>query len=205
MKVLFAVTIVVSAALISCSQPTEITARQVAAMSRPSEAIPTQLTFQMKVNEGRFSSKSLPTTPIIVGKSFTVSDQREFIYPAAYKPASSSSEQELVTPATPLAFQTIETGIKADLTSERVGSLVVVKGTITVTEFQGFSRMGGELGLPIIDSKGRMITENRIEMPKLATFATPIFSGLKVGGESTFEISHPEKGTSVTFAISPTH
>ena len=203
MKTSFLMIPVVGAMLASCSQTTGVTAHQVAAMNHPADKIPSRLTFQMSVKEARAGAKKLPATQIIVGKKFQVSDQREFIYPAAYEPASATADLTSVVPATPKDFQAIHTGIEADLTSERVGALLVFKGTIRVTDVQGFARMGGQLGQPIIDADGRLITENRIEMPKLATFSTPVYAALQPDGSCTFEISHPKKGTSVTFSIAP--
>lgn len=189
--------------LASCSPTATVTTCQVASMNRPADHIPSQLRFQMSVREAKTGMKSLPAKQITVGKNFRIVDQREFTYPADYEPASVAQDLDSVTPATPKEFRTIRTGIEADLTSERVGSLVVFKGTIKVTDFQGFSRMGGQAGQPIIDSEGRMITENRIEMPKLATYSTPVYTAIQPDGSCTFEISHPKKGTSVRFSLAP--
>lgn len=172
-------------------------------MNRATDAMPSRLMFQMSVKEAKVSAKRLPAKQIIVGRNFRVSEQREFIYPAAYEPVSITTDSSSVVPATPKDFRTIHTGLEADLTSERVGALLVFKGTIKVTDFQGFSRMGGQWGQPVIDAKGRLITENRVEMPKFATFTTPVYAALQPDGSCTFEISHPKKGTSVTFSIAP--
>lgn len=203
MKTPFAIIPVLSAILASCSHPTGITAQQVAAMNRPTENIPSQFVFQMSLKEGTTGIKNLPAKKVALGKSFKISQQHEFIYPSAYEPASTGRDLNSVVPATPKDFTSINTGIEADLTSQRVGALLVFKGTIKVTDFQGFSAMGGQLGQPIVDSDGRLITENRIEMPKLATYLTPVYAALQPDGSCAFEISHPKKGTSVTFTINP--
>lgn len=203
MKTSFLIIPVAGAVLASCSPTTGVTARQVAAMNRPAENLPSKLTFRMSVKEGWAGAKDLPARQVVVGRDFRISEQRDFIYPSAYEPASATADLKTVVPATPKEFQKIHTGIEADLTSERAGGLLLVKGTIKVTDFQGFSRMGGQLGQPILDSKGRLITENRVEMPKFATYSTPVYTAIQPDGSCTFEISHPKKGTTVTFSIAP--
>ena len=191
------------AVLASCTAPTGVTVRQVAAMSQPAENMPSRVTFQISVKEGRAAVRKLPAEQIAVGGSFRITDQKDFVYPSAYEPASANAGLTAVVPATPKAFQTIQTGLEADLQSERSGGLIIIKGTIKVTDFQGFSRMGGQLGQPILDAKGRLITENRIEMPKLATYTTPVYAAVQPDGSCTFGISHPKKGTTVTLSLAP--
>ena len=89
------------------------------------------------------------------------------------------------------------------LTEKRVAQIVELVKSMPgkVTEFLGFSETGGRQGQPIIDSKGRLITENVIMMPKFATFTTPVYAAIQPDGSCTFEISHPKRGTSVTLSI----
>lgn len=189
------------AVLASCAAPSGITTRQVAAMNRPAEDMPSKVTVRMSVKEGRRSAKELPAQRISVGGGFRITDQKGFVYPSAYEPASANADLAAVVPATPKEFQSIRNGLEADLQSERSGGLIIIKGVIKVTDFQGFSRMGGQLGQPILDARGKLITENRIEMPKLATYTTPVYAAVQPDGSCTFEISHPKKGTTVTLSI----
>lgn len=191
------------AVLASCSAPSGITTRQVAAMNRPAGDMPSRVTIQMSVKEGKAAAKPLPAKQVTVGSDFRITAQREFVYPSSYEPASAHADLTTVVPATPKEFQSIPTGIEADLETERSGGLIVIKGMIKVTEFQGFSRMGGLLGQPILNAKGQVITENRIEMPKLATYTTPVYAAVQPDGTCAFEISHPKKGTVVTLSLAP--
>jgi hypothetical protein len=61
--------------------------------------------------------------------------------------------------------------------------------------------MGGELGKAIFDDQGRVQTENRVEMPKFATFTTPVQVAMKPRVSTTFEIAHPTDGTVVTATV----
>jgi hypothetical protein len=195
-----------AAALFSSCAPTTtgITVNQVAAMNRPGVTLPSRLTLRMTVKEPWSKAKELPARRITVGRKTHITEGREFIYPSSYEPASASADMTSVVPANPKEFQKTDVGMEADLTSERSGGLLLIKGTIKVTEFQGFSETGGRLGQPIIDSKGRLITENVIMMPKFATFTTPVYAAIPPDGSCTFEISHPKRGTSVTLSIADT-
>lgn len=159
----------------------------------------------MTTHEPMRSPTEYPSQKLSIGKAFQVRAQRDFVYPSAYEPGKVTTGLPNVTPATPTEFKTVKTGLVADLTTKRVGSLILIEGSVTVTEFQGFSRMGGALGQPILDSKDRLITENRIEMPKLATYTTPIYVAIAPGASSTFDLSSPKKGAKLTFALSQTN
>lgn len=165
--------------------------------------VPSLMTFHVKADtpEGNFTE--LPSKRVKLGSGFQTSLGRAFVYPSEYEAASPTLDRKTVNPATPVDFKTVQTGVKADLTTERSGGLVIVKGNIEVTDFQGFSRIGGEIGQPILDGKGRLITENRIEMPKLATYTTPVYLAMKPGQDYSFQISHPKKGAKATLSLAP--
>jgi hypothetical protein len=130
------------------------------------------------------------------GKELKLSQGREFIYPTEYQTVKKMAPNTgyAVTPVTPDHFEKVNIGLEAKLTSERKGGLVILKGTIVVTEFQGFAKMGGELGQPILDDEGRVVTENEVEMPKLATYTTPVYVAVQPGKPCKFEISSAVKG-----------
>jgi hypothetical protein len=176
-----------------------MTMREYSEISGPSKAepFPESITLALK-DDGRLS-KALPSVKIKPGKSFTVVDERDFVFPTAYKPAvvSSNGAPYPITPATPTGFQAEKTGFRAELSASRKGALVLVEGLITVKHFDGFTKMGGLLGEPIVEN-GAVLTENRIEMPKFSTYTTPVYVFMKPGTPAHFEISHPKKGTTVT-------
>lgn len=134
------------------------------------------------------------------GKSSRLESTRKLEYPSEFDPAARTVLGP-VTPATPAAFKTRDLGIVATLTAKEFGSLILVEGEISVTQLQGFSRTGGALGAPILDEKGRTLTENLIQMPKFAVFTTPVYVAIEPGKSSTFEISAPRKGTTVSIAL----
>jgi hypothetical protein len=187
----------------ACSTPPGMTVQQYASLTRPIGKSASKLSLQMTVSEPGTSPKEFPKTRIVEGKPIHLSAQRDFLYPASYQPAIPPTSRQVVTPATPQDFKTVQTGLEADLRSSRQGSVVIVEGTISVTDFQGFSRMGGSFGKPILDGNGRVLTENRVEMPKFATYTTPVFVAIKPGDSATFQISHPRKNTTTTISVVP--
>ena len=194
-------TLGIALGIFSCSTPSGVTMRDYSAMNKPTESAPFPETLTLSVKEPRKPVKTYPTFKIAPDKGITIEDGREFIYPSAYDPAEISPNGMVATPATPEKFQKDYTGLTAKLTTKRMGSLVLIEGLISVKEFAGFSRMGGELGEPILDDRGRVVTENRIEMPKFETFSTPVYVAVRPGTPSEFEIGHPTRGTKVTVVV----
>jgi hypothetical protein len=197
--ILIAATFTSLALFVSCSSPKGMSVQQYASMSRVPSTSTAPITFQMTTHEPMRSPVQYPPQKLSIGKAFQIEAQRDFVYPSAYEPGKVSLPN--ITPATPTEFKTVKTGLVADLTAKRVGGLILIEGSITVTEFQGFSRMGGALGQPILDSKDRLITENRIEMPKLASYTTPVYVAIKPGDSSAFDLSSPKTGAKVTFSL----
>jgi len=187
----------------ACSHTTGITPVQVAAMNRPAEDMPSRVTLTMTVKERGKPAQTLPARQLAVGRSVQMAAEREFIYPSAYQSPVASPDGATITPATPVDFITKQVGIRADLTTEKRGGLVIVSGEIRVTDFQGFTDMGGQLGQPILDAKGRLITENKVQMPRFATYTTPVHTALRPDGSATIGISHAKRGTTVTLSLAP--
>ena len=186
--------------LVACSPQAGMSVRSYASLGKEGAELPKgPLTFKMTVpGEKGNGLQQLPSKRVAVGKEFTTSVGRDFKYPAAYQPAMALVDGRGVTPAEPRDFKTVRTGTVADLRTKRAGNLIVVEGTITHTAFLGFSKMGGEMGQPILDEKERLITENRIEMPKLATYTTPVYLAMEPGKAYVVPISHPDKGATAT-------
>ena len=156
--------------------------------------------MQMSVKEPSSSLVTSPRVELGIAK-ISVELVRELRYVSEFDPARAGSGGFPVTPATPAAFKTRDLGIVATLTAKEFGSLILVEGEISVTQLQGFSRTGGALGAPILDEKGRTLTENLIQLPKFAVFTTPVYVAIEPGKSSTFEISAPRKGTTVSIAL----
>jgi hypothetical protein len=178
-----------------------MTVQQYASLAHPDEGPASVHFIQMSVADSGSAPTEFPKTRIRDGKPIHFSNGRDFVYPASYRPALPSKDRKAVEPATPQEFQTVKTGFQSDLRSKREGSVEIIEGTISVTDFQGFSQMGGAYGQAILDGEGRLITENRIEMPKFATYTTPVWVAIKPGGSATFRISHPRKDSTVTLRV----
>lgn len=176
--------------------------REYSAMTVPSKASQFPSTLTVTLNEPGRPSRSFPSVKIKPDRPFYVTDQREFIFPAAYNPAKPSGEDSIfpITPATPTEFRTEMTGLRAELSASRKGSLILIDGIVKIKEFLGFTRMGGLLSQPIVDN-GTILTENRIEMPKFATYTTPVYLALRPKSATHFEISHPTNGTTITVTL----
>ncbi len=120
-----------------------------------------------------------PSVEALPGKQASVELTREFIYPVAYAPPEIAPDHAgkgsgfPVTPGTPTEFETVNTGIKMNLTATtRSNGDIAINTETILSEFDGFI----DYGNPIIEVKNRAfgapapihISENQI--------LTPVFS-----------------------------
>lgn len=133
----------------------------------------------------------LMTAPSVTarsGQKATIEVIREFIYPTEYEPpelpttvgssttsdsllTGSSSSSFPVTPATPTAFETKNTGVTLEI-EPTIGEndfVIDLRFLPEIVEFEGFINYGSPIQTPSTDALGNaittVITENRIEMP----------------------------------------
>ncbi|MFD2257919.1 Amuc_1098 family type IV pilus outer membrane protein [Luteolibacter algae] len=135
----------------------------------------------------------LMTAPSVTarsGQKATIEVIREFIYPTEYEPpelpnsvgtssgngllggtTGSSSGSFPVTPATPTAFETKNTGVTLEI-EPTIGEndfVIDLRFLPEIVEFEGFINYGSPILSPSTDLFGNavnaVITENRIEMP----------------------------------------
>jgi general secretion pathway protein D len=148
----------------------------------------------------------LMTAPSVTarsGQKATIEIIREFIYPTEYEPpqlpnsvgatTSSGSGTSIipgastsgfpVTPATPSAFATRNTGVTLEI-EPTIGEndfVIDLRFVPEIVEFEGFINYGSPIQAPGSDSAGNpvvsVITENRIEMP--------VFSARRVNTQLT--------------------
>ncbi|MBC8128056.1 MAG: tetratricopeptide repeat protein [Gloeobacteraceae cyanobacterium ES-bin-144] len=140
----------------------------------------------------------LMTAPSVTarsGQKATIEIIREFIYPTEYEPPElpnsvgtggniggglggligGGSSSFPVTPATPTAFETRNTGVTLEIepTISENDYVISVKFVPEIVEFEGFINYGSPILSPSTDILGNsvssVITENRIEMPIFAT------------------------------------
>ncbi|MFD0892177.1 tetratricopeptide repeat protein [Luteolibacter ambystomatis] len=136
----------------------------------------------------------LMTAPSVMarpGQKATIEIIREFIYPTEYEPpelpnsvgtssisnplgpglGSSSVGLFPVTPATPTAFQTRNTGVTLEIEPNIADNdfTIDLRFVPEIVEFEGFINYGSPIQSPSSDALGNprtvTITENRIEMP----------------------------------------
>ena len=171
----------------------------------------------------------LMTAPSITAKSgqkATIEIVREFIYPTEYEPpelpqsvGTSSVGGGLlgglggggggggsfpVTPATPTAFETRNTGVTLEI-EPTIGEndfVIDLRFVPEIVEFEGFINYGSPIQTSSVDNLGNavtnVLTENRIEMPvfsaRRVTTALTIYDGytVAVGGLMREDIQNVE-------------
>lgn len=131
-----------------------------------------------------------PSVVALPGQSATIEIIREFIYPTEYEPPELPNQVGgnigggggnvvgggggagfPVTPATPSAFDTKNTGVTLEVEAQidANDSIIELRFTPTIVEFEGFVNYGSPITAPATDALGNpvqiVITENRIEMP----------------------------------------
>jgi general secretion pathway protein D len=170
----------------------------------------------------------LMTAPSVTAKSgqkATIEIIREFIYPTEYEPpelpnstgSSFSGGGGLdgllgggggssfpVTPATPTAFETRNTGVTLEI-EPTIGEndfVIDLRFVPEIVEFEGFINYGSPIQSPSTDALGNpvvaIITENRIEMPvfsaRRVNTALTIYDGytVAVGGLMREDVQNVE-------------
>jgi len=130
-----------------------------------------------------------PSVVALPGQNATIEIIREFIYPTEYEPPELPNQVGggignqhngggggggagfPVTPATPSAFDTKNTGVTLEVEAQidANDSIIELRFTPTIVEFEGFINYGSPITAPATDALGNpvqiVITENRIEMP----------------------------------------
>jgi len=149
------------------------------------------------------------TAPSVIarsGETAKIEVIREFIYPTEYEPPELPDEVVAngvfpVTPATPTAFETRNTGVTLEIlpqTGETNDYVINLNFKPEVVEFEGFINYGSPITGTTVDGDSVQITENRIEMPVFATrrveTAITIFDGhtVAVGGLMREDIQNVE-------------
>ena len=109
-----------------------------------------------------------------------------------------------MTPATPSAFDTKNTGVTLEVEAQidSNDSLIELRFTPTIVEFEGFINYGSPITSPTTDALGNpvqiVITENRIEMPVFSVRSVKtgltIFDGytVAVGGLMSEDVQSVE-------------
>lgn len=168
-----------------------------------------------------------PSVTARPGQKATIEIIREFIYPTEYEPpelpnqvgGGFGGQQDFggggggggfpVTPATPTAFETRNTGVTLEIEPNLGPNEYVIdlRFAPEIVEFEGFINYGSPITSPATDAFGNpvtvTITENRIEMPvfssrRVATGIT-IYDGhtVAVGGLMREDVQDVEDGVPI--------
>ena len=171
------------------------------------------------------SGVDVMTAPSILarsGEKATIEVIREFIYPTEYEPpelpnsvgtggglgggggGAAGGSIFPVTPATPTAFETRNTGVTLEIepTIGENNYSIDLRFAPEIVEFEGFINYGSPIQSPATDAFGNIIqitiTENRIEMPVFSTrrvnTALTIYDGytVAVGGLMREDVQNVE-------------
>ena len=126
---------------------------------------------------------SAPSVTARSGQKATIEIIREFIYPTEYEPPEpgeggnneNSGGSTVVTPATPTAFETRNTGVTLEI-EPTIGEndfMIDLRFVPEIVEFEGFINYGSPIfsvGRTAIGTASSvLLTENRIEMPVFST------------------------------------
>jgi hypothetical protein len=169
-----------------------------AATIPPHTAVKT--TVRLHEKEGVLNPPSVTTNP---GQTASLEATRDFIYPVDFNlpdaPKDKVAKAKLenkgaypVTPTTPKEFVKKPTGVLLTITPRFEGGLVVLKGELTVTEFDGFTQAVGEVvARPIINSKEDpvVLTPNLVKAPMMREAHTPIFVAALPGKTYTMQVA----------------
>jgi len=118
------------------------------------------------------------------GNPATIELIHELRYPTAFDSAKADPKNTgaVVTPTTPTEFETINTGWSIKLTARQQGKLLAVTGVADYTEAELLPGGYGQGAQPIYSADGKLITPNKLVLPKVQT-TTSRFCLLAVPGE----------------------
>ena len=169
-----------------------------AATIPPHSAVKT--TVKLHEKSGTLTTPSVTTNP---GQTASLEAIRDFIYPVDFTLPNAPKDKVMkaklekkgtypVTPTTPKEFVNQPTGVKLTITPRFEGGLVILKGELTMTEFDGFTQAVGEVvARPIINSKEDpvLLTPNLAQAPMMREAHTPIFVAALPGKTYTMQVA----------------
>jgi hypothetical protein len=87
-------------------------------------------TLTLTMKEPGQNAESFPAKKFNGEKTVVITDQRDFVFPSTYKPASSPKDGFAMIPPLPGDFQDEKTGFRAELSVSQEGALFQIKGVI---------------------------------------------------------------------------
>ncbi|EDY18583.1 hypothetical protein CfE428DRAFT_3968 [Chthoniobacter flavus Ellin428] len=156
---------------------TRLTAQRIADLTAPAEG-PHPKGYKIEIS-GLGSSLLAAAKP--EGEILSV---RELHFPSEFKPPQAAANGAPgITPTTPTAFETVNTGWSVRLTAKPHGKVIAVYGIADYVEAELVAGGYGVVAGPIYTEKGEVITPNKLDQPKLQTTTTR-FNIFAVAGES---------------------
>lgn len=93
---------------------------------------------------------------------------REFRYPDQFQPPQVLADKShpAVIPTTPTNFETINAGWTIQLHAQRLGKLVMLRGTAEFVDVKMVNGAYGALAGPVYDRQGNVLTANFLQQPE---------------------------------------
>ena len=113
----------------------------------------------------------------------TIEVIREFRFPTAFEPPHAANGAPGITPLTPEAFETVNTGWTIRLSAKPQGKLVAIYGVADYVEAGLVPGGYGSIAGPIYTEQGELLSPNKLDQPKFQTTSTR-FHIFAVPGES---------------------
>ncbi len=154
-----------------------LTAERIAELTAPSEGARPK-TYRVEI--ALIGSAALPADKA----EGQVTAAREFHFPTEFAPPQPAANgAPTITPTTPTAFETVNTGWTVRLSAKPHGKLVAVYGVADYTDAAMVRGGYGAVAGPIYDERGELLTPNQLDQPRLQTTTTR-FHIFAVPGES---------------------
>lgn len=184
--------VLAGAVLGAASKPRQrLTPQRVAELTAPTDA-PAAARYTVEISG--FPRVTLPTAKL----EATVESIREIRFPTELDPPQAPAELRVpptaksekasgifpITPTTPRAFESLNTGWQIRVTARPRGKLVELFGVADYVEAEYVRGGYGPLSGPIFTDKGEVITPNKLDLPKTQTTTTR-FHLFAVPGESS--------------------
>ena len=97
---------------------------------------------------------------------------REFRFPIEFDPPQAANGAPVITPTTPAAFETVNTGWTIRLSAKPHGKLVAVYAVADYVEVEMIPGGYGAIAGPIYTEQGDVISPNKLDQPKFQTTTT---------------------------------
>jgi hypothetical protein len=98
---------------------------------------------------------------------------RELIYPTKFDPPQTAANgAPIVTPTSPTAFETVNTGWTVRLSAKPHGKLIAVSAVADHVEGEMVPGGYGAIAGPVYNDQGEVLTPNKVDQPRLQTTST---------------------------------